>query len=63
MEDSLTIKTLEIGSVMTPNEKLIFNWIKEALNRVKGRRSDKIIYACGGWVRDKLFFNECHGNL
>ena len=63
MQNTPNVKLLEIGSLLNSQEKMIMGLLKDAINNLSGSRSDKIIYACGGWVRDKLFFIDSQGDL
>lgn len=59
----IEIKLLDVSFLLTSKEKLIFGFFKDALSEVKKSKNQKLLYACGGWVRDKLFFIENHGIL
>ena len=61
MEANFEINTLDISSILTQSEKLLFTWVQQVISQVKCPEDQKIIYGCGGWVRDKLFFVEGSG--
>lgn len=60
---ALEIQLLDISLLLTSKEKQLLGLIKDALNNIAKPKAQKVLYACGGWVRDKLLFLENHGGL
>ena len=61
MEKEVTVNVLDISHLLSSNEDSLFNLILEAIDQIPLPKQNKIIYACGGWARDKLFFKKNGG--